>query len=74
MRRIDTYRSSEKEHVEITHLSINLHMFVPWNTWCSVKEEFYEQMNWGKTTKTESILKLDKVCSHFKAPKNILQL
>lgn len=72
--RIDTYRSSEKEHVEITYLSINQNMFVPWNTWCSMKEEFYEQMNWEKIAKSESILKTEKVCYHFKAPKKILPL
>lgn len=34
-----------------------------------MKEEFYVQMNLGKTAKNEPILKMGKVGYHFKAPR-----
>ena len=34
-----------------------------------MKEEFYVQMNLGKTAKNEPILKMGKVGYHYKAPR-----
>lgn len=62
MRRINAYGSSEKETVEIIYLGVYQNMFIPGNSSagrCSIKKEFREPLNWGRTAKNGPILKMD---------------
>lgn len=78
IRKYDAYSCSEKENVEnISCLSKQTHR-ISSALRCSMKKEFYEQMNLGKTTKDGPILKT-KYVTRSKAPtkscnhKNIIQ-
>ena len=62
MGRIDAYRSSEKENVEMTCLGAYENVFIVRNSSagrCSMKGELCEPMNLGKTTENGPILKVD---------------